>query len=293
MNTEEIFFRASSIGNLMTEGQGKVFTENMQIELDNLYYELENGVNRNGNKVKWTDNKDLRLKDLVAKRDAPPELSPTAKSEVEKIWLLNEKGFFEDLENKYLSKGLLNENEGLQLVGDVLGDFLIKNSERKYQNNVTGEADAFSNATGKKIVIDIKCSWNAKTFMNNKLSSLYEYQLRTYMMLYDVEEAWLCYALTDTPDHLIEQEKKKLYYKYYSNSMTNEEIQLLDEKLQDLYKQVEMNMTYSNNPAYSKEEMVKIFKITRDRDLELKLLEKVQMGLEYYKTIKLNQIKSE
>lgn len=290
MDNNEIYFRCSSIGNLMTDGKGVVFSEKDSERIDELKYELENGINKNGNKVKWTPPKAEELKKLIEKRDRKPELSETAKREVEKIWLLNEKGYYDDLENKYLTKGLLNEDDGLGLVSEVTGNFLLKNKERKYQNNITGECDSISEIDGKKIVIDIKSSWSVRTFMNADLSNIYEWQMRAYMYLYDIEEAWLCYTLTDVPEHLIEQEKKKVFYKYYSNGMSNEEVELLDEKLQVLYKQIEMNMVYSNNPKYSKEEMVKIFKIERDKSLEEKLLERVKMGLEYYKTIRLNQI---
>lgn len=290
MDNNEIYFKCSSIGNLMTDGKGVVFSEKDSERIDELKYELENGINKNGNKVKWTPPKAEELKKLIEKRDRKPKLSETAKREVEKIWLLNEKGYYDDLENKYLTKGLLNEDDGLGLVSEVTGNFLLKNKERKYQNNITGECDSISEIDGKKIVIDIKSSWSVRTFMNADLSNIYEWQMRAYMYLYDIEEAWLCYTLTDVPEHLIEQEKNKVFYKYYSNGMSNEEVELLDEKLQVLYKQIEMNMVYSNNPRYSKDEMIKIFKIERDKSLEEKLLERVKMGLEYYKTIRLNQI---
>ena len=287
---KKVYLRCSSLGNIFVDEKGSVFSEKDSERIKELKYELENGINKNGNKIKWTPTKAEELKKLIEKRDKKPELSETAKREVEKIWLLNEKGYYDDLENKYLTKGLLNEDDGLGLVSEVTGNFLLKNKERKYQNNITGECDSISEIDGKKIVIDIKSSWSVRTFMNADLSNIYEWQMRAYMYLYDIEEAWLCYTLTDVPEHLIEQEKKKVFYKYYSNGMSNEEVELLDEKLQVLYKQIEMNMVYSNNPKYSKEEMVKIFKIERDKSLEEKLLERVKMGLEYYKTIRLNQI---
>jgi len=71
--------------------------------------------------------------------------------------------------------------------------------------------------------------------------------------------------------------------------MTNDEDQLLHKKLERVYKQIETNMIYSNNPAYKKEEMVKIFKITRDLDIEQKMLDKIPQALEHYKNFKLNQ----
>jgi hypothetical protein len=46
------------------------------------------GINYGGNKVKFAGTKKPEeLAELIAKRDAPPELSDTAKAFVRKIWL--------------------------------------------------------------------------------------------------------------------------------------------------------------------------------------------------------------
>lgn len=289
-----IYFRASSYGNLMTEPKGSSITDK-QLETLN---DFEDRIRED--KKPLTDNQRKLYLELKEKRDKKPELSETAKSEVEKIWLLNEKGFWEDLNNKFLTKGLMSEQDGLELMGNVIGDFILKNDERKnivlgeiegtdIQVGLTGECDAFINDKGVKTVIDIKCSWNPKTFLNAKLTSLYEYQLRLYMYLYDVEEAQLCYCLVDSPDNLIEDEKRKTYYKYFSSSMTNEEVQELEENLVKVYEQIERNMKYSTSENYTEEERIKVFKISRDRDIEQKMLEKLELASDYYTKIKLNQ----
>ena len=289
-----IYFRASSYGNLMTEPKGSSITDKQLETLNDFEDRIREG------KKPLTDNQRKLFLELKEKRDKKPELSETAKSEVEKIWLLNEKGFWEDLNNKFLTKGLMSEQDGLELMGNVIGDFILKNDERKnivlgeiegtdIQVGLTGESDAFINDKGVKTVIDIKCSWNPKTFLNAKLTSLYEYQLRLYMYLYDVEEAQLCYCLVDSPENLIEDEKRKTYYKYFSSSMTNEEVQELEENLVKVYEQIEQNMRYSNSENYTEEERIKIFKISRDRDIEQKMLEKLELASDYYTKIKLNQ----
>ena len=109
------------------------------------------------------------------------------------------------------------------------------------------------------------------------------------MYLYDVEEAQLCYCLVDSPENLIEDEKRKTYYKYFSSSMTNEEVQELEENLVKVYEQIEQNMRYSNSENYTEEERIKVFKISRDRDIEQKMLEKLELASDYYTKIKLNQ----
>ena len=76
--SQVVYFRASSFGNLMTESRGASITEK-QLETLN---EFEDRI-RNGGKPLTEKQKEFYL-DLKAKRDAPPQLSDTAKSEIEK-----------------------------------------------------------------------------------------------------------------------------------------------------------------------------------------------------------------
>lgn len=283
MDLNKVYFRSSSFGNLMTESRGSVLSDAQLKTLSDFEERIREGVKP------LTENQRKTYLDLKERKNAPPRLSDTAESEIEKVWLLYEKGYYGELDNKYVNKGLFNEQLGLGIVSDYVGKLILKNEERIYKNNLTGEADGFFTENGKKVVVDIKCSWDPNTFKNGKLSNIYEYQLRCYMYLYDVEEAWLCYCLTDAPEHIVTSLKKKEFWKYYNDGMTNEEVELLEKKLERVYKQIETNMIYSNNPAYKKEEMVKIFKITRDLDIEKKMLDKIPQALEYYKNFKLNQ----
>lgn len=277
-----VLFRASSFGSLMVGTKSAKITESQLTEIDDLQYEMENLINRAGNKVKWTPNKAESLDKLIAKRDNPPQLSETAKTEVEKIWLLMEKGFYEDLGNKYIMKGLFNEEDGVALISELDGEFYIKNDERITIGNLTGEADIICEVDGKKIVKDIKSNYNPKTFMNSELSPIYEWQLRVYMYLYDCEEAHLEYTLTDLPGHMLEQEIWKVKSKYG----------ILDEdepNAKRVLDQVRTNFVYSTNPAYSLEERRKQFVIYRDKDLEAEMHEQVKLALDYYKTLTLNK----
>ena len=284
MDLENVYFRSSSFGNLMIEARGSSLTETQAKTLSDFEDRIREGVKP------LTEPQRKTYLDLKSRRDAPPKLSDTAESEIEKVWLLYEKGSYGELDNKYVNKGLFNEQIGLGIVSDYVGKLILKNEERIYKNNLTGEADGFFMENGKKIVVDIKCSWDTNTFKNGKLSNIYEYQLRCYMYLYDVEEAWLCYCLTDAPDHIVSKQKEREFWKYFNDGMTNDEVELLRKKLERVYKQIETNLVYSNNPAYKKDEMVKIFKITRDADIEQKMLSKIPQALNYYQKFKLNQI---
>lgn len=286
---EEILFRASGSGALMTNKSGAVITETQLKRIDELLYEKLNGVNAAGNKVKWTDNKIAELDGLVTKRDAPPELSDTAKAFVRKVWLQMQKGVYIDIKSKYLDKGLYAEEDAITLISDVDGVFYVKNDERRTNADHTGECDVFKEFPSKKIVIDTKCSWSPETFMNANGDDVnYEWQGQIYMELWDADEFQLKYCLVDAPPHLVQREKDNAKWKYYSGDMTDAELDLFEKAMEPIYDQIERNMVYSNNPNFTKEERVKTFVFYRDREKMKLMAERVKMAREYYKTITLN-----
>lgn len=278
----EILFRASGIGNLMVESRGVVLTELQKTKLEE--YKKRNS----GDGKPLTDSQKNEFEVLLSKENAKPELSDTAKRFVEKMWLLNEKGFYQDLDNKYVDKGNFNEDDGIVLVSEVENLMLHKNIVRKTIGNITGECDCVEVINGKKVVKDIKSSWSPVTFMAGDLNTIYEWQGITYMYLYDADEFHLHYTLTDTPRHLIEKEKERQFYKYFDKMMTDSELEDLELKLLPVYEQIEKNMSFSDG-NYTKEERVKTFKIIRDKEKEKLLLSKIPLAIEYYKSIKLNQ----
>lgn len=273
---EKILFRASGLGAIMTEGRGLVLTENQKQTLAD--YKLRDA----GEGKPLTDKQKIDFEALLSKENAKPTLSDTAKSFIEKTWLFNEKGFYEELSSKYVEKGNFNEDDGIILVSEIENSIYEKNAERKTIGHITGEADIVCTINGVKVIKDIKSSWSPMTFMNGDLSTLYEWQGRVYLYLYDADEFHLHYTLTDCPAHILENEKWKLRNKYG----------ILDDEnpiMQRLFKQLEQNLIFSNG-NYSKEERVKTFKITRDKEKEELLLSKIPMAVEYYNSITLNQI---
>lgn len=286
---EEVLFRASGSGALMTNKQGTVFTETQRARISELLQEKLTGLNVNGNKVKFEGTKKPEeLAELIAKRDAPPELSDTAKAFVRKIWLQIKKGVYIDIKSKYLDKGLYAEEDAITLISDVDGVFYVKNDERLSNANHTGECDVYKEFPNKKIIIDTKCSWSPETFMNAEPDINYEWQGQIYLELWDADEFHLKYCLVDAPPHLVQREKDNAKWKYYSADMTDAELDLFEKAMEPIYDQIERNMVYSNNPAFTKEERVKTFVFYRDREKMKLMAERVKMAREYYKTITLN-----
>ena len=119
-------------------------------------------------------------------------------------------GFDERFSSKYTEKGLLVEDQSIELLNSVMFADYKKNAERKTNEWVTGEADIVTPDS----IIDIKSSWSLSTFP--VLSSQgedkgYEWQLRAYMMLWDLDQAQIAYCLVNTPDHLVGFEDKALH----------------------------------------------------------------------------------
>ena len=288
---EEVLFRASGSGALMTQKQGAGITDIQLKKIEELLSEKLNGVNAAGNKVRWEGTKKPEeLAELIKKRDAPPELSDTAKAFVRKIWLKKKKRFAKDIKSKFLDKGTYNEEEGVSLVSEIDGIIYSKNDERRRNEDHEGECDIFKEVNGKKIVHDIKLSWDAETYMAAKPTNDNEWQGRIYMELWDADEFHLRYCLVDCPPHLVTQEKYYLWKKYFHESMSVEEQAELEERLIPLYEQIDLNLVFSNNPLYTKEERVKTFIFYRDKEKMAEMKVAVKLAREYYKTLTLNGI---
>ncbi len=119
-------------------------------------------------------------------------------------------GFDERISSKYLDKGIQVEDQSIELLNSVLFTSYQKNTERKDNEWLTGECDIF---TGDAI-IDIKSSWSLSTFpvlAEQGADKDYEWQLRAYMMLWNVDKASIAYCLVSTPDDLIKYEDVSLH----------------------------------------------------------------------------------
>ena len=138
-------------------------------------------------------------------------LSVGAKTCVEKIAKQRVYGYDETITSKYMDKGLQVEDESIELYNAVFFTNHRKNTERKSNGWIQGECDIF--APGK--IIDIKSSWSLNTFPVTAAQgkdNTYEWQLRAYMWLWDVDLAEVAYCLVNTPDDLIGWEDARLHY---------------------------------------------------------------------------------
>lgn len=117
-----------------------------------------------------------------------------------------------EVSSKHIEKGLEVEDQSIALLNRVRGLSLAKNSERRDNGLITGECDLFDTAARRGH--DLKSSWSIATFpivVKDCEDSLYEWQMRGYMALWDADEWEVNYALVDTPERLIGYEPLALH----------------------------------------------------------------------------------
>lgn len=111
-----------------------------------------------------------------------------------------------ELDTFEIEKGRVVEDQTIALYNQVSGNFYVKNQDRITTSLFTGECDI--NEEDEDLILDIKSSYSKKTFpivikVGDK--KLYEWQLDTYMYLWDRNNSGLVFGLVDTPEHLIKK----------------------------------------------------------------------------------------
>jgi len=132
------------------------------------------------------------------------EVGATAKSYIKQIAKENFYGYRSEINNKYIQKGLMQEQESIDILNTVRFEAYEKNTVRMVNDLMTGECDIITNDS----IIDIKTSWSLDTFPvmpEDGYDSLYEWQLRAYMMLYDRSKAELIYCMVTTSNELLNE----------------------------------------------------------------------------------------
>lgn len=212
-------------------------------------------------------------------RSKSEPLSETTKSYLREIYIEEVYDRRRDTTSKYTEKGLYVEDQSINLIQKYYGDkvFMIKNKERFANEYIQGTPDIIDKKILKRI-IDAKSSWDIWTFMEADGSNKdYFYQGQGYMELLEVEDFTLAYCLSDAPEHLILDEKKKQMRRY--ELMYDQNSPAFDEMM----KQVEKNMIFFDIPE---EKRVKVFDFKRDREVYNKIVERIIICREYLNTLK-------
>jgi hypothetical protein len=188
-------FRCSSLGLIMTDAQS----------VDDQYVTEEIAAIQR--KTKRTDEEKAILQ--VAKDKS---LSAGAKTYIEDIAKEYLYGYHEVVTGKYMDKGLIVEDQSIELYNSVFFTNYKKNTERRSDDHITGECDII---VPKIKGIDVKSAWSLATFPATAaagMDKLYEWQCRGYMRLWNVPLWEVAYCMVNTPDELIKYEQEELHF---------------------------------------------------------------------------------
>jgi len=221
MHTEGLIFtnykfRCHSLGNIMTNLES--ITQGQLAELEKLEVRLKDS--ETNPKMKLTEIMEKRLAELREKRDKEDDLPTGAKSFLDGIFNEVFWGRKEMLQLKAFERGLLVEEDVLDLHSKIDGEFYVKNDEHRENEYIQGTCD---NIYGN-IVRDAKASQTLKSFQDvDSLSTTYNFQGKGYCILWDVEEFEICYGLVNAPLHHLQNELTRLYYQFGNPADDNPE----------------------------------------------------------------------
>jgi hypothetical protein len=143
-------------------------------------------------------------------------LSQGAKSAIRDMAAQHILGIDFEIGGKEIEKGNECEGDSIALLNRVRRLALTKNAERRNDGFITGECDLFDPANREGY--DLKTAWSAATFpilpddIGGSQRSLYEWQCRAYMALWDAPRWHVAYALVNTPERLIRFEPVTMHF---------------------------------------------------------------------------------
>ena len=207
------------------------------------------------------------------------ELSKSCKSHLIKVYAKELYDFEEEIDNRYVKKGLAVEDEAISELSMILKRPLEKNEERFYSEYFTGIPDIIYGGQ----VYDVKNSLSWTTFLANvpnPLDSDYYAQMQGYLSLLGYPKGYIVYLLLDTPPEELEKQK---YYLFNKGSYISEE----SPEFLKLWAEKEKNLIFSNHPI---EERVLFFPVEADPEFikaaEQKVIKARQFLQEFYETHK-------
>lgn len=203
------------------------------------------------------------------------ELSETAKTYCEEIFVEIVSGRKKQISNKFMDKGNANEPIGISMATNFYNEgFIDPDKKIKYSNDyLEGTPDIVL----KDRIVDTKGSWDIFTFKSaDGNNDTYYVQLQCYMDLTGKKEADLFYYLSDTPDFIIQNERNRMFYKFEDGD-SNEEFKLWE-------------TNYLKLAIYSdllEEQRFKVFRYNYDVELIKELKERIIKARNYMLTLNL------
>lgn len=153
------------------------------------------------------------MTDPKTKAEGP--LSVGAKTYIRELAAQEIFGVDFQISDRKLEKGNLVEQDSINLLNGVRGLMLTKNSERRRDEWIAGECDLFD--PERECGHDVKSAWSLQTFplcpedVASAQRTMYEWQMRGYMRLWQCQRWEVNYCMVTTPEHLIGYEDRRLH----------------------------------------------------------------------------------
>lgn len=212
-----------------------------------------------------------------AKKDKDAgNLSESAKTHLVDVFVSKKYGRNTDIHNKYIQKGLMVEEDSITLYSRLKKKFYKKNEERLFNKFIQGTPDLYEGESIYKAthIPDIKSSYDIFTFFRNhtsELSNLYYWQIQGYMDLTGAKSGSIVFCLVDTPEVIMNDEKRKLMWKMGVATSENPDYKLACDELDKLF-------LYGDIPI--EEKVIEFFVERNQEDIDL-MHEKVVRGRKY------------
>lgn len=230
LNFDNYTFRCSSVGKLMGNPKGgtpfQIYNKAL-IEFDELKSTSESGKLTKAQQKKYDDLK-IKLPELEKTKD-DVVLSETAISYLIEVYSTVRYKIMREITGKYLDSGKARENESIKLIAEVDDELYEKCILPRMRNDfIEGECDILYPLHAPEIVIDAKSCWDCFTFEPHFLdddleNKIYDWQGIGYSELYGVSRFKLCYTLVDMPDEIVEDELKRILYKFGTSKKDSQE----------------------------------------------------------------------
>ena len=217
--------------------------------------------------------------ELEKHKDDEPELSPGCKSFLAKLYAAEKYGkwsTFRDKGNKYTAKGKLAEQESINLISNLDKVAYVKNEARITNDYVSGVPDIVVGDSVDLIrkIIDVKTPYDIETFIENlgkPLKAMYQWQVQTYIWLTDAEIGEVSFCLVNTPEYILNGEKRRLFDRV--GSVTEEDPQY---KLEEI--RLINNLTFDDMPMADRRLR---YIVERDDDAHRKIATRVEKCREH------------
>lgn len=293
----DIYFHASSVGRLMIGGH-ELWSDRDEEKLAELELRKTGEfLTESGRKGQYTKGmqddhaalivKKANYEDVIKNGGQNFQLGATAKTYIKDIWLNVMFGFKEPMMSKEVMKGMMTEGKCIDLVSEVdpIEAFRMQTTGDDRMND-----GMFNGLTDIKYSIevdfleDIKSAWSLRQFMSiqtlDDIDPNYYAQGQVYMKLYKKSRFKIRYCIVDTPDELIEAERKRFYYRLGADADQEDYIKIAE--------QIEKNHKVEH--LIDAQYRVKTFEFEYDEDYMNELEKRVKVARKYFESLRLNTI---